>query len=72
MHRVHHARHTGTARVIHLHPIFDDSTMTVFHLLRTNDQNDCDVLVNWNKGCTVKYAGNNTYGADFNKNGGGW
>ncbi|PPQ78780.1 hypothetical protein CVT25_010653 [Psilocybe cyanescens] len=38
----------------------------------TPGQNDCDWLVNFNTGCTVKMAGSNTYGPNFNANGGGW
>ncbi|KAH9475563.1 putative glycosidase C21B10.07 [Psilocybe cubensis] len=40
--------------------------------LGTPGQNDCDWLVNYNTGCTVKMSGPNTYGPSFNANGGGW
>jgi hypothetical protein len=39
---------------------------------RTSGQLDCDVAVNWNTGCGVKFSKPNSYGPDFNKNGGGW
>ncbi|TEB15521.1 glycoside hydrolase family 16 protein [Coprinellus micaceus] len=38
----------------------------------TSGQLDCDVAVNWNTGCGVKFSKPNSYGPDFNKNGGGW
>ncbi|KAF9035228.1 endo-1,3(4)-beta-glucanase [Panaeolus papilionaceus] len=38
----------------------------------TAGQNDCDVAVNFNTGCTVKFATANSYGPSFNANGGGW
>ncbi|PPR05555.1 hypothetical protein CVT24_003294 [Panaeolus cyanescens] len=38
----------------------------------TSGQNDCDVAVNGNTGCTVKFPTSNSYGPNFNSNGGGW
>ncbi|KAJ3510113.1 hypothetical protein NMY22_g16071 [Coprinellus aureogranulatus] len=38
----------------------------------TNGQLDCDAAVNFNVGCGVQYSQANSYGPNFNKNGGGW
>ncbi|KAJ3521955.1 hypothetical protein NMY22_g12090 [Coprinellus aureogranulatus] len=38
----------------------------------TNGQLDCDATVNFNVGCGVRYSQANSYGPNFNKNGGGW
>ncbi|KAF9035192.1 endo-1,3(4)-beta-glucanase [Panaeolus papilionaceus] len=38
----------------------------------TAGQNDCNVAVNSNTGCNVKFPTSNSYGPGFNNNGGGW
>ncbi|KIM37388.1 glycoside hydrolase family 16 protein [Hebeloma cylindrosporum] len=38
----------------------------------TAGQLDCNYLVNYNTGCTVKFPTTQSYGPDFNANGGGW
>lgn len=39
---------------------------------RRSGQRNCDWTVNQNKGCTVAFPGDLSYGPSFNNNGGGW
>lgn len=39
---------------------------------RTQDQLDCDWLVNYNNGCGAGFTEDNSYGPGFNSAGGGW
>jgi hypothetical protein len=46
--------------------------LNVFFLRRLTISTDCDAAYSFNQGCGVSFANPDSYGATFNRNGGGW
>ena len=41
-------------------------------MVRTGTSENCDVAANSNQGCGTRFSGDDSYGPNFNRKGGGW